>query len=212
MSGRRGPLRAPWAGPLGLYLPGSTPLHRAPAGAKVAVLLALGVTAVVVRGPVSGLTILAGSLLAARVGRLPWHRTSRGILPVLVTAVIIGTYQWWARGWPVAVEVSADLLALVLAATIVTATTRSDTLLGLLERAAGPLRHVGLRPETFALAVGLMLRAIPSLITTAGEARDAARARGLGGSPRAVLVPAAVRMVARAHRTGAALAARGLGD
>jgi len=44
------------------------------------------------------------------------------------------------------------------------------------------------------------------------ESRDAARARGLDRDPRAVVVPAAVRAVGHARRTGEALAARGLGD
>ena len=50
------------------------------------------------------------------------------------------------------------------------------------------------------------------LVRTTSETRDAARARGLERNPRAVLVPAAVRMVAHARATGDALAARGLGE
>ena len=57
-----------------------------------------------------------------------------------------------------------------------------------------------------------MLRSVPALLTTATEVRDAARARGLDRSPRALLVPTAVRTVARARATGEALAARGIGD
>ncbi len=43
------------------------------------------------------------------------------------------------------------------------------------------------------------------------ETRDAARARGLR-SPRAYLSPFVVRVIARAHETGDALTARGIGD
>ena len=50
------------------------------------------------------------------------------------------------------------------------------------------------------------------LVQAALESRDAARARGLERSPRAVVVPAAVRMVGHARATGEALAARGLGE
>ena len=57
-----------------------------------------------------------------------------------------------------------------------------------------------------------MLRAVPALMRTATEVRDAARARGLERDPRALLVPAAVRAVGRARATGEALAARGIGD
>ncbi|MGN8246312.1 CbiQ family ECF transporter T component [Cellulomonas soli] len=187
-------------------------MHRAHPGLKLALLTVLGVLVVAVRGPHSSLIALGLVVLAALVARLPWHRTARGVLPVLATAVLIGVYQWWARGPAVATEVVVDLLTLVLAATLVTATTRADALLAVLARIARPLRHVGLSPETFALSVALVLRAIPVLVTTTLEARDAARARGLDRSPRAMLVPAAVRMVAHAHATGDALAARGLGE
>jgi len=208
----QGPLRPPWAGPLGLYHPGTSVIHRAPAGLKLAGLTLFAVGVVLARGPAWALVALAVALVLQAVSRVPWHRTTRGLVPTLITATLVGAYQWWARGWPSAVEVAVDLVALVLAGAVVTATTRADVLLDVLARAARPLRHVGLAPETFALAVGLFLRTIPLLARTTLEARDAARARGLDRNPRAVLIPAAVRMVAHAHATGDALAARGLGE
>ncbi len=205
-------VRPPWSGPLGLYHPGASPVHRAPPVLKLVLLFVAGVTVVVVRGPWSAVVALMLAVLLAVVARLSWRRTSRGVLPILLTAAVVGGYQWWARGPALGIEVAADLVALVLAATVVTATTRADRLLDVITRAAGPLRHVGLRPETLALAVGLMLRAIPVLVTSTSQARDAARARGLSRHPRALLVPATVRMVGHAQRTGEALAARGLGE
>ena len=207
-----GPLRPPWAGPLGLYHPGTTVLHRAPAGLKLAFLTAFAVAVVALRGPLSAVVALGVALLAQLVARIPWHRTTRGLVPALVTAALVGAYQWWARGWATAVEVAVDLVALVLMAAVVTATTRADSLLDVLARLARPLRHVGLAPETFAMVVGLFLRTVPVLARMSLETRDAARARGLDREPRAILVPAAVRMVAHARATGDALAARGLGE
>jgi biotin transport system permease protein len=207
-----GPLRPPWAGPLGLYHPGTTVLHRAPAGLKLAFLTAFAVAVVALRGPLSAVLALGVALVAQLVARIPWHRTTRGLVPALVTAALVGAYQWWARGWATAVEVAVDLVALVLMAAVVTATTRADSLLDVLARLARPLRHVGLAPETFAMVVGLFLRTVPVLARMSLETRDAARARGLDREPRAILVPAAVRMVAHARATGDALAARGLGE
>lgn len=206
------PLRQPWAGPLGLYHPGTSVLHRCAPGAKLAGLAAVGVTVSIARGPVSALVALGLAVSAQVVSRVPWHRTTRGLLPTLVAVSLVGLYQWWFRGWAAGLEVVLDIVALVLLATVVTATTRADALLEVLARLARPLRHVGLSPETFALACGLFLRTIPVLVQTSLEARDAARARGLERSPRAVLVPSAVRMVAHARATGDALAARGLGE
>lgn len=207
-----GPLRQPWAGPLGLYRPGTSVLHRARPGAKLAGLALLGVAAVALRGPESAVALLLGAVGLAAVGRLPLIPTLRSLVPILLTSAVLGAYQWWFRGPDAAVEVVADLLALVLAASVVTATTRADQMLDTLGAAARPLRHVGLRPELVALALGLMLRTIPALVQTWGEVRDAARARGLEREPRALLVPSALRTVARAHAVGDALAARGLAD
>jgi biotin transport system permease protein len=198
--------------PLGLYRHGTSPMHRLPAGAKLAGLAALGVAVVVTRGPVASVALLAVAVLANVAGRVPLRSVARSLRPVLVTTALVAAFQWWQRGPAVAVEVAADILSLVVAAGAVTATTPADRMLDLLDRALRPLRGLGVRPDVVALAVALMLRTVPALLATAGEVRDAARARGLDRSPRALLVPAAVRTVARARATGEALAARGIGD
>lgn len=206
------PVRAPWAGPLGLHHPGRSLLHRAPVGVKLVGLAALGLAVVLVRGVAAAAGGLGLVVAATLLARVPWHRTTRGLVPVLLLAVALGAYQTWAGEAARGVEAALDLLTLVLAGSLVTATTRADDLLGAVTRAARPLRHVGLPPETVGLAVGLFLRTVPVLAHTLGETRDAARARGLERDPRALVVPAAVRMVGHARTTGDALAARGLGD
>jgi biotin transport system permease protein len=198
--------------PLGLYRHGTSVMHRLPAGAKLAGLAVLGVVVVVARGPVSAVVLLGVALGATAAGRVPLRGVARSLLPVLVTAALVGAFQWWQQGPGVAVEVAADLLTLVLAAGAVTATTPADRMLDLLDRVLRPLRRLGVRPDVVALAVALMLRSVPVLQATAQEVRDAARARGLERSPRALLVPTAVRTVARARATGEALVARGIGD
>lgn len=197
---------------LGAHRTARGPLDRAPVGAKLAGLAVLGVAVVATRGVPASLGLLALVLLAAAVARLPARATLRGLLPVLVTAVLAGAYQAWARGWGPAVEVVADLLTLVLAAAVVTATTSADRLLDVLARAARPLRHVGLSPEVLALAVALVLRTVPEIARTVQEVRDAARARGAERDPRVWLTPAVLRVVGRARDLGEALAARGIVD
>jgi biotin transport system permease protein len=199
-------------GPSGLYHPGDTAIHHAPVAAKLGALVTLAVLTVVLRGAWTAGMLLGLTVLAAGAGRVPLRATAAGLRPVLVVVLILGIIQWWQHGWPTAVEVTGDLVALVLAGTVLTATTRVDDLLDALARAARPLRRIGLAPELLALAVALMLRTIPALQSLMGEVRDAARARGLERHPRALLVPAAIRTVARARAMGDALAARGLGE
>jgi len=208
---RRAP-RARWTGPLGLYSPGSTWLHRLSPGWKILALAVLSVALTVWRTPAVALTALGVAVLLLLVSRAPLRQTARALLPVALVATLLGVFQWWSRDLSAAVAVSGTLLALVVLATVVTVTSPADRVLDTVVRAAGPLRRVGLSPEVVGLTVTLMLRSVPLLVELAWEVRDAARARGLERSPRAYLVPFVLRTVARAHRTGDALAARGILD
>lgn len=196
----------------GAYRPGSTPLHRVPAGAKLALLAAYAVLVVALGGPVSALVLLGVSLTLAAWGRLPLRATARRLRLLLVMLAVVAAYQTWQRGADVAVHVVGDLLALVLAALTLTATTRTEDLLEAILRLLSPLRRLGVRTERVALAFSLMIRTVPQVLEIADETRAAARARGLERSPRALLVPMALRTVAHAIETGEALDARGIAD
>ena len=191
---------------------GATVVHRASVPVKLASLAVLGVATVALPGPAPAVTVLLVVVALASLARLPRRVAFAGLRPVVTVVVILGAVQWWQRGWMTAVDASADLTALVLGATLLVATSPLDDLLDAVVRASAPLRRVGLRPELVALTVMLMLRTVPALLDLMAEVRDAARARGLGRHPRALLVPMAIRTVARARATGEALAARGIGD
>ncbi len=197
---------------LGLHRPGTTLLHRLSAGSKLGALLVASLVVVLVRGPVSALVFLALGF-----GALAWSGarlgvTFRAMRWILVTAALLGAWTAWQSGWPRAVEAVGDLLALVALATTMTVTTPVDEVMDAVTRALQPFRRVGVNPEAVGLAFSLMLRAIPSTLSLAGDTRDAALARGLERSPRARLVPFVIRVVARARDTGDALHARGIGD
>jgi len=203
------------ATPLGLHVPGTTPVHRAPAGLKLALLAGLGTAAAFARGPVPALTLLALVAAAWLLARLPWAAL-RQVRGVAVLLVVLGGFRWWHDGPGAAVGTVAGLAAVVLAAAVVTATTPADETVAVLTRALRVLARVPLvgravRPGSVALAVALVLRTVPMLLGVAQGARDAARARGVRG-PRAWLLPTLVRAVGHAVRTGEAIHARGLLD
>lgn len=198
--------------PLGVFHPGTSLLHRLAAGPKLTLLFAYGVVALLLRGPWTALATLAFSLLLAVWARIPPRTLTRGLRPIVLVAVFIGVFQVWQRGWPAAFEVVVTIVALVVAATVFTATTPLDQLLDAIVRGLRPFRRVGVNPDKVALAFSLMIRAVPDVLDLAHETRDAARARGLERDPRTLLVPMALRTVAHAQATGDALTARGLGD
>lgn len=203
------------ATPLGLHVPGTTLVHRAPAGLKLVGLAALGTVVAFVREPLPALVLLAGVAGAWALARLPL-RALRQLRGVAVLLLVLAVLRWWHAGPGAAVGMVAGLGAVVLAAAVVTATTPTDEIVAVLVRGLRVLARVPLlgrvvRPESFALSVALVLRTVPTLLDLAQGARDAARARGVRG-PRAWLLPTLLRTVGHAVRTGEAIHARGLLD
>ena len=196
---------------LGVYRPGTSLLHRLPVGPKLVALFLLSATIVAVRGIAAALVFLLVAVVTAALARLPLLALGRALRTILLLAVVIGAFQWWASGAERAVESLLDLVSLGLLALTLSVTTAVSDMLDAFVRWLGPLRRVGVDPDAVALAVGLAVQSLPATLTLALETRDAARARGLR-TPRAYLTPFVIRVVARAHETGAALHARGIGD
>lgn len=197
---------------LGAYVPGQSLLHRAPLWLKftaVVVLsaLVLGVRQLEVTLVVLALVLAAGLLAGLGAGTV--LRPLRAMAPVLL---VLGAFQWWANGLEVAAVVVLGILTCVLAARLLTLTTTGQRLLDGMVSAAKPFQFLGADPERFGLTLSLMVRSIPYLLGSAADVRDAAKARGLERSPRALLMPVIINAVAYARQTGEALSARGLGE
>lgn len=197
---------------VGVYQPGTTLLHRLPVGAKLLGLGALSLTIVLVRSMPASWVFLAAALGLALLARVRLGTLVRAARVVLLFAAFAAALQWWWYGRDKAIETLLDVLALALAAVVVSATTPVNAMLDALVRWIGPLRRFGVDPERVSLTFGLAIQSLPGTVALALETRDAARARGLGHHPRAYLTPFVIRVVARAHETGDALHARGIGD
>lgn len=194
------------------YEPGTSPLHRAPAGPKLVVLLVLA--AVVLALPSAGW--LGGTCAALATGyavaRIPARRCLRLAQGFAVLVVFVFALQWWLVGAYSALVVSLRIVTALAAAHLFTLTTRVDDVVSAVERGARPLRRFGLRPDRLGLLVGLTLQAIAVLSGTAAQVREAAKARGAERSPTAFAVPFLVRTLRHADELGEALAARGESD
>ena len=195
---------------LGLYLPGTSPLHRLPAGIKLAALVILGVASILIDGVVTIVVGLAVMLvlygIAGLSPLLAWHQ----VKPLRWILLFIAAFQWWARGWQSAVDVVGVIILLVLAAALVTLTTRTSALVEVIVTVLRPLRPLRVQPERVGLLIALGIRAVPIAAGFSNEVRDAQRARGLGASPRAYAAPLIVKSLSHADSVGEALVARGM--
>ncbi|RKT83132.1 biotin transport system permease protein [Saccharopolyspora antimicrobica] len=198
--------------PLGLYEPGTSTVHRAPAGWKFLALLVFAVVIFVLNSPLALASSALAVVLAYVLARIPARRCwqiSRLLIPLLAVVFLL---QWWMLGLDSAAVVCLRLLTALGAANLFTLTTRVDDLVSAVERGLRPTRRLGVRPERIGLLVGLTLQAVAALSTIATQVREAQRARNAERSISAFAVPFLVRTLRHADDLGEALAARGVGD
>jgi biotin transport system permease protein len=197
---------------IGLYLPGTTVLHRSPAGLKLSVLLLCGIGSILLdrawQVGIALLLVTGGYLLA---GLTP-VAMARQVRPLVWLLLIVGGFHMLVDGWERAALVVGVIMGLVLLAALVTLTTRTTDLVDTVVRLIRPLRRFGADPERAGLLLALSIRSVPVVVGLAHEVRDAQRARGLTSSPRAYAVPLLVRSLRHADRLGEALVARGADD
>jgi biotin transport system permease protein len=202
---------------LALYVPRASVAHRTPAGVKLLALAALSVlvfavpTLPVAVGALAGVVVVAlvvaqlpAGVLLRQARVVLWWLVALFVLHTLVTDVLTGALT------------VLRLLALVLAAAVVTATTRVTAMVAVVERVCGPLRFAGVRPARIGLVIAMALRFIPLISERADRIREAQAARG--GSARGLrglmttIVPLLVQVLQLAHTVSEALDARGADD
>lgn len=197
---------------IGTYVPGDSPLHRAPAGVKLVVLLLTGAMVVWLDRPWQigvALVVVLGCYALAGLRRRTLIRQIWPLWPVLAATTALHLI---ISDWQRAVVVTGTIAVLVLLAALVTLTTRTTALVDVIVAVARPLRRLGVDTDRIGLMVALGIRCVPVLVALAGEIRDAQRARGLAVSPRAFAVPLVVRSLRHADALGDALIARGVDD
>jgi biotin transport system permease protein len=196
----------------GLYLPGSSLVHRTRPGVKLLVLLVFSTVLVAWSSalPVTGAALLvaAGYTLAGLSPRVLVAQ----VWPLRWVVLLLAPFQVWSVGPERAYVVVATLVVAVAAASLVTVTTPLTAMLEAVITGLGPFRRLGVDPERMGLLVALTLRAIPVVGEMLEETREARAARGLERSTRALVTPIVVRTVDHAGRVGEALAARGEDD
>ena len=196
---------------IGLYHPGTSLLHRTPAGVKVLVFAALTLAIALAAGgvwtlPAAGSLIIALYLLAGlgiRPLLLQLCAARWIVLVMLVTQVIFLPVL-------VALTNTGRVLIVIVLAALITLTTRIPALLDATERALAPFRRFGVNPAAIGLLLALTITAIPVIGGFATDIREAQRARGAPVRLQTFVVPLLVMSLKHSDELADALNARGI--
>ncbi len=193
----------------GLYQPGTSPLHRLPAGAKLLGLAAGAALLSAVRDPaILGAGLVGTAALVAVSGLRPLGLLAQIRLPLALVLLVAAGHAVF--GDPAAGGVLALRFgALLLLAALVTATTPLSAMADAILVPLTPLRRLGWRTERVGFAVMLALRLIPAVAEEAARIREAQRARGGAGSALTLAMPLLVACLRMADRLAEAIDARG---
>jgi len=191
------------------YLACPTWLHRVPAGLKLGAITVLSLLVL----PVMDWRVLAAGLVLvlviyASLGREALRRLAL-LKPLMPLLLAIALLQGWLEAWPAAAASITRILLMVLVASLVTFTTTMQSMIDVLAPVLAPLRRLGLNPRMPALAIALVLRFVPVLLSAWQQREEAWRARtGRRASIR--LIPSFIAEALRmADQVAEALDARG---
>ncbi|MFD6895685.1 energy-coupling factor transporter transmembrane component T family protein [Rhodococcus sp. NPDC060086] len=198
---------------VGLHHPGTSLLHRTSAGVKL-IVIALVIVALTlwIRQPWQVLpcaVVVAGMYAFARI---PVRLAVTQLRPLLWMLGIIAVFQVIVAGWERAVVICGSLFLAIALALLVTLTTRMTDMLDAIVAGVRPLRRLGVDPDRVGLVLVMTIRCIPLLGSMVARVTEARKARGLGFSLRALVVPVVVGALMTAEAMGEALAARGVDD
>jgi biotin transport system permease protein len=196
---------------ISLYRPGHSRLHRAPAGPKLLVVMALALA--ISLAPANpwllgaAVAVVAGGYLFAGFG-VREIGTQAYAMRWLVGFMLLAQV-FFLPGLTVAANI-IRVLTVILLANQVTLTTRTDALIDAIERAMSPLRRLGVNPSRVALMLSLTITTIPVIAGFAGQIREAQRARGVPVAPLAFVVPLLIMALKHSDDLADALTARGI--
>jgi len=144
---------------------------------------------------------VGGHMFAAHAARMLW--------PLWPFAALILIWHGWSGEWHAGLLILLRMTVAVLAANLVTMTTRLSDMIAVLETLARPLARLGVNPRVLALAIALVIRFIPVLGERNAALQLAWRARSARRPGWRLLIPATLATLDDADRVAEALRARG---
>lgn len=152
-------------------------LHAIAAGHKLLALAAISFALLPIDDwRILSLALIVPLALYVSIGKPALSRVAllRALWPMLT---IIGLLQYFTLGWEAALVAIARLVLMVALADLVTMTTKMQDMMDAVMPIMRPLRYFGLRPETLALTVTLVIRFVPMLMEMWQMRAESYRAR-----------------------------------
>lgn len=194
---------------LPLYIHRTSPVHRLPAGAKLAASFIAGGLLFFV-GKIWLLALILGLTCSLyRLAELPARTILTALRPILIIGAIIFIVQLYFAGLEDALLVVIRLMTLILLTSLVTLTTRFSDMLSVLSWATQPFAIIGISPARLALMVSLTIRFIPTLLHDLHEIRQAKLARGATGLRAFGAGPLIIKVLRMTDALGYAITSRG---
>jgi biotin transport system permease protein len=194
-----------------LYVDGDTWMHRTSPRAKLIVLAALGIVLFLTdRLALLSVAAIVAAVLFLAVG-LSFREALMRLRPVFLVILFVALFSLLFNPLHAALVTVLRLVALVLFAATVTATTTIGDFVEEITFLARPLERLGLvQAADIGLAVGLVVRFVPEIVDRYGAIREAHEARGLKIRLSTTLVPLIILTLRDADSIAAAIDARGI--
>ncbi|WP_085368889.1 energy-coupling factor transporter transmembrane component T [Leifsonia sp. NCR5] len=194
-----------------LYRPGTGWMHRAQAGPKAAVLLAVVLAVSFLPSTWWAAGVAAAiAVVGYLVCGLGMRELGRQVVAVRWVVVITLVGQLIFLDAEAAVANTARVVTAILLAGMLVLTTRVAALLDAFERGLRPFERLGVDAQRVALMLAVTINTVPVLSRLAAGVREAQRARGARPGIVGFVIPFLVVSLKHADDLGDALTARGV--
>ena len=203
---------------LGIYRHGTSPLHRARPGVKLAGLALMAIALFIPATPagilVAGLAAALATVAGYGVAGIPARIAFAQIRPALWILGMIFVFHAIMGDVITGALIVARFILLIALAALVTLTTRVSDMIATIEAALAPLRRI-IDPGRVAMCLVLAIRFVPVLANEAQALQEAQAARGGKRAGPGAFIRLAVPLILRGLRlseiVAEALYARGFG-
>jgi len=194
---------------LSLYLPQQSWLHRLPAGLK---LLTLALTSIALY-QFQTMNFMVPVLIATLAIYLSMGKTGlhqlKVIRPLILLFVFLFLFQGLTQDWTGAFLLLGRMLILIWLAHLITLTTRIQQMLDVVTPLFSPLKWIGMRPDSVAFSVILLIRFVPVLLLMLEQLQQAWQSRKGGRQQWKLATPLLINAIRMSDQVSDALAARG---